>query len=201
MNFLAHVFLSQHDDELLVGNFIGDFVRKSEDRNYSIGIQQGLELHRKIDIFTDTHPVVRESTRLLHERHHKYAPVLMDVFYDFLLAKNWEQFSSIDLPNFTQNVYKILESYLPIMPPVLQHRVPLMIADDWLVQYGKLEGLEFTFNRMKRRASEPSHFDRAVETLQLHLETLNEGFQQFFPNLMEYVQSISHLMTPKSSDD
>ncbi|MFN7117421.1 MAG: ACP phosphodiesterase [Saprospiraceae bacterium] len=181
MNFLAHVFLSQHDEELLVGNFIGDFVRKSEDKNYPVGVQRGLELHRKIDAFTDNHIIVRESTRLLHERHHKYAPVLLDVYYDFLLARNWEQFSERNLQDFTQNVYTILEKYLPIMPPILQHRVPLMIADDWLVQYGKLEGLEFTFSRMKRRASEPSHFDHAVETLQIHLEPLEAGFLQFFP--------------------
>lgn len=186
MNFLAHLFLSKHDEELLVGNFIGDFVRKSEDKNFSEGIQRGIELHRKIDTFTDNHPIVRQGTRLLHSRHHKYAPVLLDVYYDFLLTKNWQAFSNQQLQDFTQNVYKILETYLPIMPPVLQHRLPLMIADNWLVQYGKLEGLQFTFNRMKRRASEPSHFDDAVETLQLHLEPLNEGFQRFFPEAIEW---------------
>jgi len=189
MNFLAHVFLSQHDEELLVGNFIGDFIRKSEDKDFSEGIQQGIVLHRKIDYFTDNHPVIREGTRLLHARHHKYAPVLMDVYYDFLLAKNWAQFSTLDLRDFTQHVYKILERYLPIMPPVLQHRLPLMIADDWLVQYGKLEGLAFTFNRMKRRASEPSHFDHAVETLQLHLEPLEDGFLRFFPEAITWSRS------------
>ncbi len=187
MNFLAHLFLSQQEEELLVGNFLGDFVRKSADENFSMGIRRGLQLHRKIDTFTDTHPVVRESTRLLHERHHKYAPVLLDVFYDFLLAKNWTLYSGESLENYTQKVYAILESYLPIMPPVLQHRLPLMIADDWLVRYGTLEGLEFTFSRMKYRVSEPSHFDGAIGSLQMNLEQLNTGFRQFFPEMIAFV--------------
>lgn len=186
MNFLAHVFLSQHDEELLVGNFMGDFVRKSQDAAFPPGIQKGLILHRKIDYFTDNHFIVKEGTKLLHERHHKYAPVLLDVFYDFLLTKNWETFSKEKLVDFTQNVYNILENYLPLMPPVLQHRVPLMIADNWLMQYGKLEGLVFTFDRMKRRASEPSHFEHAVESLQLYLEPLEEGFLQFFPEVVAW---------------
>lgn len=193
MNFLAHLFLSKHDEELLIGNFIGDFVRKAEDVNYSEGIRRGLELHRKIDVFTDTHPAVRQSTRLLHERHHKYSPVLLDVYYDYLLAQNWESFSNQSLPDFTQNIYKTLEKYIRLMPPVLQHRLPLMIADDWLVRYGTFEGLDFTFSRMKRRASEPSHFDQAVDTLQLHLVPLDAHFQQFFPDAIAFVKIASSI--------
>lgn len=187
MNFLAHLFLSQHDEELLIGNFIGDFVRKSDDLQYPEGIRRGLELHRKIDTFTDNHPVVRASTRLLHEHHHKYSPVLLDVYYDYLLANNWSIFSNRSLKAFTQDVYAILEKNMQVMPPVLQHRLPLMIADDWLVRYGTFEGLEFTFGRMKRRASEPSHFDNAVDTLQLHLKPLEENFYTFFPDAIGFV--------------
>lgn len=187
MNFLAHLFLSKHDEELLIGNFIADFVRKADDVNYAEGIQRGLKLHREIDTFTDNHAIVRESTRLLHERHHKYAPVLLDVYYDYLLANNWEVFSEQSLSAFTQKSYKILKSNINIMPPVLQHRLPLMIADDWLVRYGTFEGLEFTFNRMKRRASQPSHFDNAVETLQMNLGPLDENFRQFFPDAINFV--------------
>lgn len=192
MNFLAHLFLSKYDDDLLIGNFIADFIRKKDDVNYSQGIQRGLTLHRKIDTFTDNHAMVRESTRLLHERHHKYSPVILDVYYDYLLAKNWEAFSKQSLSDFTQNVYKTLESNLLVMPPVLQHRLPLMIADDWLTRYGTFEGLEFTFNRMKRRASQPSHFDNAGETLQMNLDFLDENFRRFFPDAIHFVFNLQN---------
>jgi len=170
----------------MVGNFMGDFVRKAEDVNFSAGIRRGLELHRSIDTFTDRHPVVRESTKLLHAQHHKYAPVLLDVFYDFLLIKNWSDFSKQSLQQFTQSVYKILQKNRNIMPSVLQRRVPLMIADDWLVQYGKWEGLEFTFRRIRQRASQPGCFNGAVESLQRHEEALDVGFRQFFPEVVAY---------------
>ncbi|MDX1940709.1 MAG: ACP phosphodiesterase [Saprospiraceae bacterium] len=189
MNFLAHLFLSCEDEELLIGNFIGDFVRSRDDAQYSAGIQRGLKLHRKIDSFTDTHPAVLESVRLLRPYHRKYAPVVLDVFYDFLLAKNWTQFSVQSLKKYTQNIYKILESNIHLMPPVLQHRLPLMIADDWLVRYGEWDGLAFTFSRMKLRASKPGHFDNVIEHLQAHLEPLDKGFQRFFPEAIQYVRN------------
>lgn len=188
MNFLAHLFLSCEDEELLIGNFIGDFVRSRDDAQYSAGIQRGLKLHRKIDSFTDTHPVVLESVRLLRPYHRKYAPVVLDVFYDFLLARNWTKFSQQSLEKFTQNIYEILERNTDIMPQVLQRRLPLMIADDWLVRYGELDGIEFTFSRMKLRASKPAHFDHAVENLQKHFAPLNEGFLQFFPDILQFVK-------------
>lgn len=187
MNFLAHVFLSKDDEELMIGNFMGDFVRSREDEQYPEGIQKGLKLHRKIDAFTDTHPAVLESVRLIRPHHRKYAPVILDVFYDFLLAKNWEKYTDESLRDFTQNIYKTLERYIAIMPPVLQRRLPLMIADNWLVRYGEWSGLEFTFSRMKLRASQPKYFENAIQVLQKHELALDENFQQFFPDAIAFV--------------
>lgn len=188
MNFLAHLFLSCGEEGLLVGNFMGDFVRKSEDSQYDQAIQRGLALHRAIDNFTDSHPLVRASTRLLHARHHKYAPVLLDVFYDFFLTNNWSVFSEQALDNFAKDAYAVLDKHLRMMPPILQHRLPLMIADDWLVRYGTLDGLQFTFSRMQRRVSQPAHFETAIESLQTHFEPLEGGFKQFFPDAIQFVQ-------------
>ncbi len=188
MNFLAHLFLSGNDEGLLIGNFIGDFVRSREDALYPAGIQRGLKLHRKIDTFTDMHPVVVESVRLIRPYHRKYAPVILDVFYDFLLAKNWAQYSEQSLQYYTQNIYKTLEVNVGLMPPVLQQRLPLMIADDWLLRYSEWDGLEFTLSRMKLRASKPEHFDDVVAVLQQHEQALDTHFQQFFPEAIVFVQ-------------
>ena len=188
MNYLAHLFLSGNDEALQVGNFLGDFVRKVQDVQYPEGIRRGIVLHRKIDTFTDTHPVVREGVQCLRPLHRKYAPVVLDVFYDFLLAKNWDRYSAQTLPAFTQNVYKTLARHQPLMPPVLQQRLPLMIADDWLLRYCDWEGLDFVFNRMKQRASVPAHFDEVIHNLQTHLHALDTGFQQFFPELLAFAK-------------
>lgn len=171
----------------MVGNFMGDFVRGNKLEVYPEGIQRGIKLHRKIDTFTDLHPIVRLGTHLLHPAHHKYAPVILDVFYDFLLAKNWSTYSDQSLQEFTQNIYKTLERNIAWMPPSLQRRLPLMIADDWLVRYGEWSGLAFTFSRIKLRVSKPEHFDTVIESLQMLENELDKGFCQFFPDVIEFV--------------
>lgn len=187
MNFLAHLFLSCENEEQLIGNYMGDFVRGSQLEQYSEEIQAGIILHRKIDAFTDVHPVVRESVRLLRPKHSRYAPVILDVFYDYLLIKNWSAFSDQSLREFTQNIYKILERHIEQMPPALQRRTPMMIADDWLMRYGEWDGLAFAFSRMRLRVSRPECFDGVIENLQRHEAALDAGFLEFFPEIMAYV--------------
>ena len=90
MNHLAHFVLSGDDDDLAIGNFLADFITNRQLPDFTEGVQRGIHLHRAIDAFTDAHPVVKQSTKRLHPFHHKYSPVIVDVYYDFLLAKNWE---------------------------------------------------------------------------------------------------------------
>jgi acyl carrier protein phosphodiesterase len=181
MNFLAHLFLSGNDEPLIVGNFLGDFLSNKQVATLPRPFQEGVRLHRKIDSFTDQHPMVKQSSKRLQPLHGKYAPVILDVFHDFLLAHNWGKFSPQPLGDFAYHIYLILQHHLYLMPPFLKERLPLMIADDWLVRYGTEEGLRFTFDRMKLRSSFPRFFENAVESLQKDFDALNEEFLHFFP--------------------
>jgi len=93
MNFLAHLYLSCDNEDLMIGNFIADFIRNKEVKDYSPEIQKGIFLHRQIDTYTDLHPMVKKGTHRLQKYHRKYSPVIVDVFYDYLLANNWERYS------------------------------------------------------------------------------------------------------------
>ncbi len=190
MNFLAHLFLSGHDEPLLVGNFLGDFLKNKEVADLPPDIKEGVRLHRRIDSFTDQHPKVLESVRRLRPVHGKYAAVILDVLHDFILAKNWERYSSQPLPEFASAVYGVLKNHLLLMPPFLQERLPRMIADDWLVRYGTEEGLLFTFGRMKFRSSKPAFFDNAVESLKKDYELYEAEFNEFFPEAITFVNEL-----------
>lgn len=189
MNFLAHLYLSGDNEHLIVGNFLGDFLKNSQVATLPPPVQEGVRLHRKIDTFTDEHPAVRQSAGLLRPVHGKYAPVILDVLLDFLLVKNWERYSLASLPDFAGGMYEVLKRHLHLMPGFLQERLPLMIADDWLVRYGTEDGLRFTFSRMKKRTSMPELFENAFESLQTHLVPLNEGFNAFFPDAIDAVEN------------
>ncbi|MCB0588555.1 MAG: DUF479 domain-containing protein [Phaeodactylibacter sp.] len=197
MNFLAHIFLSCGHEELLIGNFLADYLNNEQARQYPEAIQEGVRLHRAIDTYTDNHPEVLKGVRRLYEAHSKYAPVIIDVFYDYLLSCNWHRYSDQPLPEFTREVYQVLEENMALMPPGLKRHLPMMIADDWLRSYGSHNGLAITFRRMKNRVSRPEYLDGALESLMLHHEGLNEEFNTFFPEVIEYVHSEFLSQIPK----
>jgi len=187
MNFLAHLFLSCEQEELLVGNFLADLIKNRALETYSTGIQEGVLLHRKIDQFTDQHPMVSQGVHRLHPFHHKYAAVIVDVFYDYLLAKNWLLYTKEDFTVFTQRVYSILEKYKSVMPPKIQIRLSNMIDGDWLIGYSQYEGLAFTFDRMQFRLSKPEYLHGVIENLQTHESAFDEEFRTFFPEVIAFV--------------
>ena len=188
MNFLAHLLLSCDDKELMLGNFLGDFVRNRELPTFSPAIQQGIRLHRLIDTYTDAHPLVRQATKRMHARHGKYAGVVVDVLYDYVLANHWSEFGPGSLQDFANRCYRTLESQLELMPARIQDVVPRMIADNWLVRYGTREGIDFTFSRLRRRVSRPHFLQDVLLTLDENEKELTDEFRQFFPDVKREVQ-------------
>lgn len=189
MNFLAHMLLSRGEEELLVGNFLGDFTSNRDLNRYSPRIQQGIRLHREIDFFTDNHPEVRAGAARLRKQHGKYAPVAIDVYYDYILSRQWHRYGPASLPAFAQSTYEILLRYQAVMPPRIGQMMARMVADDWLVKYGTLSGIAFTFERLQSRASQPHWLAGATDTLQAEEAQLTEEFNRFFPDLMQHVES------------
>jgi len=187
MNFLAHMYLSCDQEDLLIGNFIADFVKNREVNSYPEGIRRGILLHRRIDSYTDTHPVVLRSVRRLYAAHSKYASVIVDVFYDHLLAINWEAYSDKRLVDFAEQMYRKLNKNIGFMPPVLQKRLPRMVADNWLIRYASFDGVAFTIERMKGRASKPQLLNEAVKSLIRDYDEFNAEFNLFFPDIIAFV--------------
>ncbi len=190
MNFLAHLFLSCDDEKLMVGNFIADMISNKQLTLYPEAIRAGVLLHRKIDHYTDNHPIVLQGVRRLYDQHRKYAPVVIDVYYDYLLANHWEHYSDERLTDFTQRTYQILEKHRLLMPARMQENLPGMIADDWLTKYGELYGMERAFGNMRRRVSQPEWLDGVIDSLLEQLPQLEEEFDAFFPDLIRYVKDL-----------
>ena len=129
MNFLAHLYLSRHNDELMIGNFIADSVKGSNFKGYSEGIAKGIIMHRAIDSFTDNHPVFLKSVHRLQPKYRKYSGVIMDIFYDHFLAKNWKEHSDEELADFTKRVHKIMIMNRDIMPEKSEQFLKYMLKN------------------------------------------------------------------------
>ena len=189
MNFLAHAYLSDNQPNIIIGNFLADFLRgRKAVEDLPQAIQQGIIIHRKIDKFTDKHPVIKKGVKRLKPTQGRYSSVLIDVFYDYFLVKNWSTFSPTPLPDFTANIYEQLLKEIHLYPKSLQKRLPLMVADDWLVRYGEIDGLKFTFSKMSNRTTFEDNFHLATDDLLRYEKEFNEEFLVFFPELDEFVK-------------
>ena len=189
MNFLAHLYLSQNNTSIMVGNLIADHIRGNKFEHFPSEIQKGIFLHRKIDSFTDAHPIVRKSKRRLHERYGHYDGIIIDVFYDYFLAKNWKRYSKIPLETYTKGVYKILSNHHNILPEKTKQMLPYMIKYDWLYNYQFEHGIQEVLNSLNRRTKGRSKMDLAIDDLQKHHIDLENDFFLFFDELIAYTNN------------
>jgi acyl carrier protein phosphodiesterase len=184
MNFLAHLYLSGDDRDMILGNLIADSVRGSSFIGYKPSVQKGIILHRKIDDFTDSHPVVFKSKERLRPRYNHYGSVIVDMYYDHFLAAGWHNYSGEDLYDLTVKAYEILINNMDVLPVKVRKMLPYMLASNWLYSYRDLDMLTRYFRGMSRRARFESGMEHAVEDLKLHYHLYKEEFEAFFPDLI-----------------
>jgi acyl carrier protein phosphodiesterase len=190
MNHLAHSVLSNGDHEVLTGNFMADFLSPADIRAIQHqNILKGILLHKKIDHFTDNHPSVKDAISLIRPFQGKYAPVTLDILFDYFLIKNWEKYTSESLISFTRKVYEVLDNNSYHYPAALKTIVPRMIADDFLLSCKDEQRLIRTFERIKNRAKFDNTFDKAHTLLQSHHDQIDDHFISFFPDIIAYIQS------------
>ncbi|WP_340063343.1 acyl carrier protein phosphodiesterase [Ascidiimonas aurantiaca] len=188
MNFLAHIYLSGEDDMVRIGNFAADGIRGNRYKTYPENMQKGILLHRAIDTYTDAHPIVRQSTRRLHMGYSHYSSVVIDIFYDHFLAKNWQVYAGLPLPDYAENFYHVLNRYWTLLPERTQYLAPFMIRDNWLVAYASMKGIAKVLHQMNRRTRFPSKINYAVLDLDEYYEEFEDEFNLFFPELIQYSQ-------------
>ncbi|HRJ31128.1 MAG TPA: ACP phosphodiesterase [Cyclobacteriaceae bacterium] len=191
MNFLAHISLSGKNPKIMVGNFIGDFVKgRNLLEQFEPGIARGIELHRAIDEFTDSHPIVAKSKNRLRPGYRHYSAVIVDMFYDHLLAKNWDHYYDEFLPDFAERTYRTIESFDAILPTPVKFMLPYMTKGNWLVNYARLEGIERALSGMARRSRHESKMELAVNDLVKHYDEFTHEFSIFFPELQQHCKTL-----------
>jgi acyl carrier protein phosphodiesterase len=188
MNFLAHIYLSGDNDLIKIGNFMADGIRGKHYDYLPFEVQKGIVLHRAIDTYTDAHPVFRQSTKRLHSRYHHYAGVIVDVFYDHFLAKNWASYSNEKLEDFVERFYQSLETHQEILTEKTVHMKPYMIQHNWLVNYQYTKGIARILEQMDHRTKDVSQMQFAIEELEKYYQNFEWEFTAFFNDLMIFVE-------------
>jgi len=186
MNFLAHIYLSFNDKEITIGNFIADSIRGNKIDHLPERIQKGILLHREIDTYTDSHKIPKISSKRLHKNYSHYSRVIVDIYYDHFLAKNWSTYSDVPLKDFVDDFYDLLEDNYSILPAGVKRMMPYMIADNWIFNYSKMEGIDRVLNGMNRRTKNRSRMNFAILDLEEHYSEFENEFTTFFEELITF---------------
>jgi acyl carrier protein phosphodiesterase len=188
MNYLSHIYLSGESEEVILGNFIGDFVKGRQFMNYPENVAKGIMLHRFIDTFTDTHSIVNECIVKLRPGFGKHSGIVVDIFLDHFLAVNWHHYSFEKLSTFTKRFHAILLSNFFLLPSRVKMVVPFLIQNKRLQSYASHEGIEKTLLIMVKYASLPAETQFAMRILHEEYEFFNDAFNRFFPEIIEHVE-------------
>lgn len=188
MNYLAHIYLSGTNDKILIGNFIGDYIKGNDFNKYPPLVKKGIILHRRIDSFTDRHKIVHQSMKYFAPRYHKYAGIIIDILYDHFLVLNWKKYTDETLEEMKDRVFHILKSNYAIFPERVQFFVPSFIKNDWIEIYSTVEGIVNVLVRMSMRTTLPDYSEFAREVLHKYYVQLQSEFLIFFPEIIRYVR-------------
>ena len=190
MNFLAHQYLSFNTDTVMVGNFIADTIKGVISDAYLPGVILGVNIHRSIDSYTDSHPIVLETRKLLYPYFGKYAAVVQDVYYDHFLAINWSMFSKVTLSDFVFHVYLVLNQHKDQMNAKALRILHFMESQDWLQNYQTIDGIDRALKGLSRRATFQSNMEVGIPALKANYNALNAHFTEFFPLLEKEMQRL-----------
>jgi acyl carrier protein phosphodiesterase len=195
MNYLAHILLSGNDRRCQVGNFIGDFVKGNRYEDYPAKIRRGILLHRKIDSFTDSHPLVLDTVALLRPVFGRYSAIIVDVCFDHFLASGFGRYApgrSLRCTAF--NFYYACIRYHGSLPPRVKRFIWHFIGTNRLMRYGTIDGLHEAFTIMAGYKIPALQPDEIMAFLEQNRQRMEDNFARFFPQLMEYAAKERQLM-------
>jgi acyl carrier protein phosphodiesterase len=183
MNFLGHLYLSGDHPLVITGNFMADAVKGRDMSGLHPLVAEGVRLHRRIDAFTDSPRPAHPGRIALVEHAGRYAPVVLDMFFDHLLASEWSRWHPEPLPAFAGRMYALLQEHSHLMPERTRAMLPYMVAGDWLSSYARIEGLGRALDGLSRRVAGGARMEGAEQVLVRERKAFEDEFEVFLPAL------------------
>lgn len=188
MNYLAHTLLAGPDPQTLVGGVLGDFWRGAPDAAWPPGLRAGVILHRHIDTFTDAHALLIEARALFVPPQRRYAGILLDVYFDHLLARDFSRYSSVPLASFSAHVMRLLIDARKEMPPAMQRFIGYIQARGGFAAYADPVVINDVLRGIGQRLNHPNPLAESASSLFALATPLTELFAAFFPILMAFAE-------------
>jgi acyl carrier protein phosphodiesterase len=191
LNWLAHVFLSEANVEFRLGNLLADLVRGEELARMPEEFRRGAARHKRIDAFTDAHPIVRRSRSRIEAPYRRFSGVLVDIFYDYCLARRWPLYATESLNEFTSTFYAAVRAHPLALPESARATVERIVTHDLLGQYAQIAGVANSLRRVSgyltQRWGRDFRLDVGAQLLVAQESAFMDDFAEFFPQLQAHV--------------
>jgi acyl carrier protein phosphodiesterase len=172
---------------VIMGNFVGDFIKGklTPERTtlWTENYLSGILLHRFVDHFTDTHPVIRSAKAVLSNTHPKVAGVALDMYLDYFLANHFSYFHQEGLYDFTRSAYRIIERNRQLIPEAMLPMADAMVRHDWLYNYKEIAGIKRSFDGLANRFAFMGRIRGAEQELVRNMPLYERAFLTFYPEL------------------
>lgn len=193
MNHLAHFALAGPETGLLVGGFLGDYIKGRLENRFSPDIERGIRLHRAIDRYTDSHLVVKHSYTRLDPRFRRYAGIITDIAYDHLLAQDWHQYYKEPLEFYSASTLEKLLAHKDMLPIAARQDASRMQEHNSLAHYGRLDFLQRSLTYLSGRLKHANPLIEAYTQCVEELPNLQQDLSVFYPELMEFCDNWKQL--------
>ncbi|MDH3759397.1 MAG: ACP phosphodiesterase [Gammaproteobacteria bacterium] len=192
MNHFAHLVLSQPTLESTVGNLLGDFARGLDQARLPRAVMAGLENHRAVDHFTDSHPRIQAMKEGFSPERRRFAGIALDIYFDHLLINHWQRFERRHLDSLIAEFYQRMSQASALMPGENMRRVTRrMVEYDWFGSYRDIDAVAESLDRVAARIRFANRFDNAIEDLVRNHDMIFEGFVEFYPQLQRHVEILA----------
>ncbi|WEN15322.1 ACP phosphodiesterase [Rhodanobacter sp. AS-Z3] len=189
MNHLAHTLLAGDDEELQLGGMLGDFVHGQPDQTlYSPRVIAGIRLHRAIDVYTDAHLDVLAAKALLPVPYRRYAGILLDMWFDHCLAREFSRWSGRSLLPYSDALRALLWRRDALLTPALRRFRSYMDGHGLPACYADRAVLGQALAGIGQRLSRANPLDSALPVLVEHELELQRCFEVFFPELRAFAR-------------
>ena len=186
MNHLAHALVSGADEQLILGSMLGDFVHGRIDSALPAAVQQGLALHRSVDVFTDRHPVVVAARGLFEPPYRRYAGIILDIWFDHLLARDFERWAGQPLAGYSPRLREILQRHHEELPLALRDFLRYMETHDLPLAYRDESEIAIVLTVVGTRLTRANPLASSMGEVERLKPELQTAFDAFFPDLMAF---------------
>jgi acyl carrier protein phosphodiesterase len=189
MNYLAHSFLSNNEEGLLIGNFIADHIKIKIADHLPAEVRKGIILHRRIDNYTDSHPLFINSKRFFYDGFERYSGVLMDIYFDHVLAENFGKYSHIPLQDYTNRLHDVLLKNKTYLPESSQRFLEYAMQRNTFFEYSKIEGIELVLKHLSYRINHGIDLSKSVPLFTANKAQIEKDFFGFMVDMKEFVKN------------